>query len=410
MTRKIKKTSTLFLALFCIAFLNLSCSMIKDAINNGGYSSNRQSQKSTKLNPLTLPIGIDIKDVPLAGSVGSAVYNKGIQEGVRKGGDRDATRFLEDAVKNNDIERVRKLLASGASAYVSYDMIDNKQYEIMQLMHENNPLLIRFSQMIHYACANSDSQMVDFLVDHNASLDLCGNYWEKQYDANYGSTAFKRCNWNSDGNLYYTPLDCALRKGNVSLINYVIDKYGKRPTTTGVADYLYDLISADDVKNENVKSVIKMLPSLDQMLGGNALTQVFNKGVCWVRDGKYGYNYLLILALDKLGGYKDMGKNSKVEQFEQLFQIMMDNNADVKVFNDKCSILDIGIGSNITWFENAMSTSMKHSGMLDIIRILKAKGAPMTIKATQQGRVGNVPLEKIGIKDEYKEKILTGEL
>ncbi len=105
-----------------------------------------------------------------------------------------------------------------------------------------------------------------------------------------------------------------------------------------------------------------------------------------------------------------MGKNSKVEQFEQLFQIMMDNNADVKVYNDKCSILDIGIGSNITWFENVMSTSMKHSGMLDIIRILKAKGAPMTIKATQQGRVGNVPLEKIGIKDEYKEKILTGEL
>lgn len=384
--------------------------MIKEAIEKG-YSTNRQSQSSTKYNPLTLPIGIDIKDVPLSGSVGSANYNKGIQEGVRKGGDRDATRYLENAVKNNDIERVRKLLASGASAYVSYDMIDNKQYEIMQLMHDNNPLLIRFSQMIHYACANSDSQMVDFLVDHNASLDLCGNYWEKQNDASYGSTAFKRCNWNSDANLYYTPLDCALRKGNVSLINYVIDKYGKRPTIIGVADYLYGLISADDVKNENIKNVIKMLPTLDQMLGGNALTQVFNKGVCWIRNGgKYGYNYLLILTLDKLGGYKDTGKTAKVEQFEQLFQIMMDNNADVKVFNDKCSILDIGIGSEITMFENTMSTSMMHRDMLDIIKLLKAKGAPMTIKATQQGRVGNVPLVKIGIRDEYKELILTGEL
>ena len=365
---------------------------------------------SAQYKPLSLPIGIDTRNVPLAGSKGSQAYNNGFQAGVRKRGDKDATRYLENAVKENNVERVGKLLDAGASAYVSYDMIDNKQYEIMELMHKNNPQLIRFSQMIHYACANSDNTMVDFLIAHDASLDLCGNYWETYPDNNYGRLAVRRCEWNSDNNLYYTPLDCALRSGNTSIINYVIQKYGKRPTIIGVTDYLYRCICNDKSDNNSVEDAFNRLPELDEYLGGNSLTKVFNTGIGYIHRGKYAFKYLLIEAINKMGEYKDASKEKKAAQLENFIKYMIENNTDVKVNTDYCSVLYMGIGDEVTLFETPMYVAMRHKGMLDIIHLLKAKGASMKIKASQKGRTGEIPLEKTSIRDEYKELILTKEL
>lgn len=335
--------------------------------------------------PLSLPLGIDVKSIPPG-------------DGIRKGGDKEATRFLENAVRENNRERVEKLLKAGASAFVSYEMIDKKQYEIMEIMHRNNPLLIRFSQMIHYACANSDSTMVDFLVNHGACLDLCGNYWETFPDRYWGRFANTPYSWNSDGNLYYTPLDCALRSGKISLIRYITKKYGKRPTVTGVAEYLYNIINADEYNNDNVKKAINELPLLDELLGGNALSQVFNNGVGWISyhatyQYLYGYNSLLVLVVEKLGKYRDWQKGAKAAKFEQLFQIMLDKNVDVNQYSHRCSLLQ---GYKIT--ANPMSTAMSHSGMIDIIHELKNRGA------------STKPLPNVRIRDEYKEMIILGEL
>ena len=87
---------------------------------------------------------------------------------------KDATRFLENAVRENNVTKATKFLEAGASAFISYEMIDKKQYEMIDVMHKDNPKLIRYSQLLHHACAKSDAEMIDFLIERGASLDLYG--------------------------------------------------------------------------------------------------------------------------------------------------------------------------------------------------------------------------------------------
>lgn len=384
-------------------------------------------------NPMNLKIGIDVRDVPLAGSPGSTVYNRGIQEGVRQpvnSANRDATRFLDKAVEENNVERARKLLEAGASAYINYSMIDRKQYEIMDAMHQNNPKLIRFSQLLHYACAHSDSKMVDFLIERGASLDLCGDYYEAKRDSDWGYLAFQRCEWNSDHNLRFTPQDVAFSYKNTEVLKHIAKKYGKRPTVYGYANYIYGLISTEYNDNKHAEEIMSLLESGELMVGDgevgtNALKEVINTPYFAIKRDRYSMKYLLVAVVDYIGRYhKSIGAakqyktevdklpvfEAKAKLLERMLHFLLDNGADVNVCDKDMSVLYIGVGDEISVRQSVLMTAVAYEDMLDIIRLLKRSGASTEIEYVQRGSVHKTTIEQAKMRDEYKELLLTGEL
>lgn len=408
--------------------------IISTAIGPGASQKSEPKVDTTSIgNPMTLKLGINAHDVPLAGSPGSSVYNQGVQEGYRQpvnSQNRDATRFLEKAVEENNVERARKLLDAGASAYVNYSMIDNKQYEIMDAMHKNNPKLIRYSQLIHYACAHSDSKMVDFLIERGASLDLCGDYLELKRDPDWGYLAFQRCNWNNDHTLRFTPQDVAFAYHNTEVLKHITQKYGKRPTVFGFSNYIYELIKNEHNSNKNAEEILSLLQSGDLMVGDgevgtNALKEIINTPCYSLYRDRVSKKYLLVAVIEFLGRYhKSIGDanryqreveklpvfQEKVKVLEKLLYFLLDNGADVNVYDEELSILYIGVGDSVSIRQSAMMTAVAYEDMLDIIRLLKRLGATTDIEYVQRGQVIKTTIEKAKMRDEYRELLLTGEL
>jgi len=388
--------------------------------------SEKNNTSQPARNPVSLPLGIDTREVPLAGSPGSYVYNKGIQAGVREkitSDNSDATRYLEKAVNEDpdNFERIRKLLAAGASAFVSYEMIDKKQYEIMDLMHKSNPRLIRFSQMLHYACANcKDTAMIDFLIERGASLDLCGNYLEKDHDPYRGETYFQLCQWNSDSKLYYTPQDVAYRYNNENIVAYIIRKYKKYPTMLGMADRfvyfltqmegnsLFDwLITTLSGNNSDFNNLICQGKTNFE----NAMAEMLNTEIVRIQGSSVGYHDMLTSAIERLAKYRKTGNKEYAEKYEQIVRLMIEKGAKVDYTEKKSSLRVPGINiDNAVYYNTPLLAAMKEPNMLDIIKLLKAKGAPMKIKVSQHGRTYEIPIKDGPIRDEYKEAILLGEL
>jgi len=378
-----------------------------------------------KLNPVSLPLGIDTREVRLAGSPGSATYNKGIQEGVREkitSANKDATRYLENAVREepDNLEKIKKLLDAGASAFVSYEMIDKKQYKLMDLMYKSNPKLIRFSQMLHYACWFGDTTMIDFLIERGASLDLCGNYYEIENDPNYGQTCFELCEWNSDKRLYYTPQDVALRYRRYKAVFHIIEKYGKYPTTLGTVDALYF-----ELKNGNTNYVLQILKDttsfcevVSQRKGYDekSWTKMLNTEIPIIHQSgsSSGFKYrdILSFAIELLGKARRKGDKEKSEKLEEIVKLMIEKGAKVDYTERRMSIMYVP-GLNVdgaTYFNTPLLAAMKEPNMIDIIKLLKAKGAPMKIKVSQHGRTYEIPIKDGPIRDEYKEAIILGEI
>lgn len=435
-----RKISVLFLSFL----LAISC---VDAQNSLSKKSNKNSSSEPIRNPVSLPLGIDTREVRLAGRPGSANYAQGIQEGVREkitSANADATRYLEKAVKEdpNNLEKIKKLLDAGASAYITYEMIDNKQYDLIDLMHKSNPKLIRFSQLLHHACSSvfeEDTTMVDFLIDRGASLDLCGYYWERVKDPNYGQLCFQLCQWNSDFRYQYTPQDVAWNINNIiglyrPIGRHIINKYGKYPTTLGIAYNFYcTIIGASKIKKGEVffDYLIAALKGEDNYFNEgisqgngdveNALTKMLNTEIPWIdMDGGtvngncrlFGYRDILTRTIELLGETRKKGEKEKSEKLEEIVRLMIEKGAKVDNVERKMSVLYMS-GMNIfgaTYYNTPLLAAMKEPNMLDIIKLLKEKGAPMKIKFSQHGRTYEIPIKDGPIRDEYKEAILLGDI
>lgn len=339
----------------------------------------------------------------------------------------DATRYLEKAVKENpdDLERIKKLLGAGASAFITYEMIDKKQYDLIDLMYKSNPKLIRFSQLIHYAAAHSDSTMIDFLVERGASLDLCGCYFEK-YNDNGRLLCRKQCKWNEDEKYFYTPADVALFQGRFRIVNYIRIKYGPRPTIDGWTHRLYSLLIWDNNNNKMVDEVINCFNGYYNLLengiyvgNGNrrkdATAEILNHG--WVTYSHHGtnsytfqYKNILTYAIKKMGEYRKSGNKEKADKFFQCIKLMVDKGADVNIEAQYPSFGYYGISDDYVIFETPMYTALQAPNMLDVIKFLKEKGAKMTVRYFQKGRVNTIDIKNLSIRDEYKEAMLIGEL
>ena len=367
--------------------------------------------------PLSLPLGIDV----------TGIDKKSVREPSKN---EDATRYLEKTVKEDpeNLVKIEKLLNAGASAYVTYEMIDKKQYEVMELMYKNNSKLIRYSQMLHYACANcTDTAMIDFLIGHGASLDLCGSYCERVNGtvlrgvAELSTTPYF---WNKDSKYYYTPQDIAYRRGNKTILCYIIKKYKKYPTTVGLADYIYQTLAND----RKVNRLINLLNGDEDFYNivnkgkGNdskSLAQLLNTELPTIKGGlnqSFGYCNILCRAIERLGVYRNNGNTEVAAKYEELVRLLIDKGAQVNLSVRQIATLQInshgyanGYGSGT--FNSPMLTAMKYHNMMDIVKLLKAKGAPLTVQYLAPGCVlKERNIEGEAILDEYKEAILLGEL
>ena len=353
-------------------------------------------------NPLSLPLGIDVS------GVGTGVVRE-------HSTNADANRFMEKTIKEDpdNLEKIEKLLNAGASAFVSYEMIDKKQYKLMDLMYKKNPKLIRYSQMLHYACANcTDTAMIDFLISHGASLDLCGGYYERYHDSSYGELCRKPYGWNLD-RYYFTPQDVAYRQGNTTILNYIIKKYGKFPTTIGIADYIYKTLAND----KKVEHLINLLNGEDNFYnlitkgkGNNdqALTELLNTNLP-NGSSQFGYSHILCRAIERLGVYRNNGNTDKAAQYETLVRLMIDKGANVNITDEIVSVF-VCPRNNSASFNSPIFAAMKYHNMMDIVKLLRTKGAPLKVQYKNYCEIKWKDIEGEAILDEYKEAILLGEL
>lgn len=356
-----------------------------------------------QLGPVTLPLGIDVT---------------GIKWNSVKAEDRnyDAKRFLEKTLKEepDNLNKIRKLLDAGAAAFVTYEMIDNKQYDLMDLMYRYNNKLIRYSQMLHYACAYChDTAMIDFLVAHGASLDMCGNYYERYHDRGYGEVRRKPHLWNSDGRFSFTPQDVAYRNDNKVIVDHIIRRYGKYPTLVGLADYFYQKL-AHDKKTDHLISLLKGEENFYNLLSkGNgydakAMSDMLNMDLPTGGE-TYSYTHILCRAIDRLGVYRENANSEMAAKYEELVRLMMDKGARVDIYDRIVSVF-VCPRNNSATFNSPMLSAMKHHKMMDIVKLLRSKGAPKSVYFLNYCELRTKPIEGEPILDEYKEAIFLGDL
>lgn len=415
----------LFLYLILACFTTSADAQFARLLSKKKNKSENTNSQTTKQYSFSPPLGIEWpNDIPLIAKIGSNVGNRGIRGDARSKGhwstgdfwpdNKDATRFLEKAVQENDVEKVEKLLKAGASAFVSYEMIEKKQYEILDAMYRDNPKLIRYSQLLHYACAKSDTTMIDFLIQRNASLDLYGYYITKDKLGDYTVL----CRWNGDDKYQNTPADVALSYGNVNNLYFIIHKHHKYPTIYGISKYLYKLLewskwSEKTGRYTNVEFLTKVLT-------GNSLGFIGNDVDYTISDVmNFGYHkyekkgdkmfpktyYMINVLISKIAECRKQNKEWGKEYID-LLNLMLEKGADVNIEEDNGAYhryiqSTIGMGS-LEHYTNTtpMTIAVKSKNMLDIIQLLRSKGAPMTTEVNGQ-RVSVLQIP--GALDEYKE-------
>lgn len=347
------------------------------------------------------PLGIDNPFVPRKGEKNSK-FVRGPRTKTYKGEGRvfdneDATRFLQKAVNENNVTNAEKFLKAGASAFISYEMIDKKQYEMIDVMHKDNPKLIRYSQLLHHACAKSDAEMIDFLIERGASLDLCGYHveWDTRWAINtlYGEYGPRKNDgpyiltsklWNGDGNYRDTPADVALIYMRLDNLKHIKDKYHKYPSIYGLNRSLLNsihkekmirLILSNEFQNDYIKPA------------GYNMADVINFGYHYVNFEHGGSAaqrvisvYLINMIIQKIGEYRNSNnKEMEKEYMNFLNQILAEG---------------VDVNKNVPLY-----VAMRHKNMMDIVKLLRSKGAKMT--AIRNGKT--VSLLELDIYDEYKE-------
>lgn len=323
---------------------------------------------------------------------------------------QDATRFLEKAVKENNVVNAEKLLKAGASGFVTYDMIDKKQFEIIDVMYKDNPRVIRYSQLLHYACAKSDVKMIDFLIEREASLDLNG--YAVHYDGKWFNLSYR---WDNDKNYVNTPADVALYYQKWDNLNHIINKYNKYPSIYGCGAFLLQCIKTAKPDNKNlelVKGFISGTDSHSQFLKNVdfSITDIFNFGCHFFSGGQYGKyghaksSFLINEVVSKIAEYRS-SKNGGDKGFIDLLNLIIAKGASVNPQEENGAfwreLKSVGI-NNVADYVNTtpMYIALTNKNMLDIVKLLYSKGA--SLKTTANGETVSM-LKLAKVLDEYKE-------
>ena len=398
------KKVLLFLTFACLVTTNADAQFssftrrITGKKQNTAQNEDKTQQNGKKKYHPFLPLGIEeLKD--------NGPRTKGRYSGNTFMPDnKDATRYLWNAVQENDVSKVEKLLKAGASAYVDQEMVKKKQFEIMDLMFKDNPQVIRYSQLLHYAAFDCDSTMIDFLVDRGASFDLCGYCEEKGGRGYYGADS-ERANWNGDNRLRDTPADVALYYRPSRNLYYIINKYHKYPTINGCAKAIRGLI------NYNIKLAPKFLSAEDNYVFlkevDYTMAEILNFGdYQYKKEGSWMLPKVYFPINDVVSKIAESRRNDKAggQEYVDVLKLMVDKGADVNVQTDEGGFYREmqSFGINLENYVNTtpMYIAMQNKNMMDIIQYLRSKGAKMTVIAN--GKTVSI-LKLPGVLDEYKE-------
>lgn len=290
--------------------------------------------------------------------------------------DETVKKMFWKAVEEKNIDRIKKLLEMGATFYnierhlisayegsnyvkdyypILKKLIDWKNYELLDMLHASNNQAIRYSQAIHYAAAHSDSQMIDYLVEHGASLAMVG-YAKYEYGKNPQWGANPQSNlwildqkyYNSDSELDGLPIDQAFKYGNSECYNHLKEKYGCQVSAeTWATDMNYYI-------DENNKQIINkyLIP-----LRENPSFYVDKVGYEYGRHSENYRSPRQILTAACHAGNKELIK--------ELIDLGFSPNPPQVVY----------LGKKGSYYSTPMIELVQKPDMLDLIKLLISKGA-----------------------------------
>lgn len=278
----------------------------------------------------------------------------------------DINRFFRNAVKANDTEKAIQLLKRGASPYMYvdlseihnplYDAIKHKNTTLIDAMASVDPRIVLYSQAIHFACAYSDSTMIDYLIAKGASLKLNG------YLVRY-SGFHNLCQpvdrWNNDFRFCFSPADVAVDYGRMDNLNFIMSKYKVKPTKYGFAQRLVWAIK--EGSKADIDFCLNNIPNLYQK---HYVRQSMRAGM-----RTRMVDYPLIEAVKK----KDF----------ELVKRLLDLGADPDCFSTGS-----GDGFNFGFdaYTSPLFEAVKLSGMGEIINLLLERGATPYKDVLQRAR------------------------
>lgn len=287
-------------------------------------------------------------------------------------GYNEATKFFVNNVNVGQTEKAIKFLNAGAAPYppsrdaekwIVYTIIKNKDYALLDAIHQKFPLMFKYSQALHYACVYSDSTMIDYLISKGADLNLNGLCLRDERQQGWGlKVAYP---WNADTRFRMLPADCA-RLYNLKNYQYINKKYGVTPSAHGISRIIY-LFTEGNIGDQFVRGMMTYYPNFDPNVRASELT--YFSSDAWNDKDVILLEYMI--------------RKGKKELAKQMIEMGADVNAS-KGSNDGlvCPLM----------------TAVQTPNMQDIIELLLAKGAKT--KMPFQYRTVNI-LDKA--RTEYKE-------
>lgn len=260
----------------------------------------------------------------------------------------EATKFFVNNVNVGQTEKAIKFLNAGAAPYptlrnqekwIVYTIIKNKDYELLDAIHQKYPLMFKYSQALHYACVYSDSTMIDYLISKGADLNLNGLCLRDETQMGRGlKVAYP---WNADSRFRMLPVDCA-RLYKVKNYVYINRKYGVTPSALGISRLIYIFTEAN--ATDGIIKDLMSYPNFDPNVRASELDYFSS-------DAWYDYNVILLEYMIRKG---------KKELAKQMIEMGADVNASK--------------GSN-SGLVCPLMTAVQTPNMQDIIELLLAKGA-----------------------------------
>ena len=269
--------------------------------------------------------------------------------------------------------------------------------------------MIRYSQLLHYACVHSDTTMIDFLISRGASLDLNGHYLK--YGAyRYGEQGYEAIyEWNSDTDYFYTPVDQALRHKKFSIVRYIGEKYHKYPTIYGVCYYFCTYIIPQEMYDfiNNVSPDFNFMDKVDYTIedvlnfGYHYYKKVGNTNVVYT-------SYLVNNVVQLIADLRKKQKHDDADSYFELLKFLVDKGARLNVEEDKGqrSRLTQSVGVNVVGYVNTtpLTIALTNENMLDVVQYLLEKGASTT--TIVNGQRVSIVKGVGGVRDEYKEYLM----
>ena len=227
-----------------------------------------------------------------------------------------------------------------------YPAVANKNYDLLEAVYNKFPDVIKYSQLLHYACSlDFDPKMIEWLIEHGASLNMNGY---ARYSSHNGYW-YARYSWNDDKDIAFRPIDVAFLRGKNETVKYLMEKHNQRVNTLVLSS-----------------SLVKMIP-------GNSDEQLI---AAVDKSRTLGYSEYDFINMQDTNKEYPLIKAIKEGKNEFAKYLIAHCGADVNVQrHEKNEARSVGINIGSDFYESPLSIAISKPGNLDIINYLLEHGA-----------------------------------